>query len=103
MGKREELETTQTLVKSILVECPEARDYDMILYYEVVRRLNKDALYRPFDQVILNLKALGLPCFETVRRTRQKVQRENPSLKGCKKAQDKRAENEEVFENYALS
>ena len=50
--------------------------------------------------VMLNLKELGLPCFETVRRTRAKIQAENPELKPSKEIQDFRAELEEEFRDY---
>ena len=81
MGKKEELETTEKLVKRILIEYPMARSSDSYLYIRVVKALCPEALNKPFSEVMFNLKELGLPCFETVRRSRQKIQNENPILK----------------------
>lgn len=103
MGKREEISNTQILVKRLLTECPETRNSDMILYIKVVEKLNSACNSMAFESVLRNLKELGLPCFETVRRTRAKIQSEYPELKGCKAVQEGRAENEEIFEEYARS
>lgn len=85
------------LVKEILKTEPETRNSDSALYSKVVEKLNKSALDRPFGEVMANLKAMGLPGFETVRRTRQKLQEIDPDLKACDVVQDYRTELEETF------
>lgn len=45
---------------------------------------------------------LGFVGFETVRRTRQKVQATYPELAACDKVAAGRMENEKVFRGYAL-
>jgi len=85
------------IVKKILEDYPQTRDCDPKLYIKVVERLNRGALNRPFEEVMFNLKELGLPCFETVRRTRQKLQQEIPELRACDKVQDYRTCQEEKY------
>lgn len=103
MDKRKELKNTTELVKVILRDYPMARDSDNYLYIRVMKELNPDTCNMPFAQVMLNLKELGLPCYETVRRSRAKIQSEHPELKGTKRVQEVREENEEIFREYALS
>ena len=103
MDKERELVKTNDLVKDILVRFPDTRDSDMYLYYKVVNELNPQAVSMPFGSVLLRLDELGLPCFETVRRTRQKIQAEHPDLKGSVVVQSLRSVNEEIFKEYARS
>lgn len=93
---------TKELVKKILEENPKARDSDMLLYCEVCKALNDDALGKPFYQVILDLEKLGLPPFESVRRSRQKVQAEFPELAASPEIQVFRSENEEKYRKFAI-
>ena len=103
MDREKELNQTLVLVKDILVAHPAARDSDMCLYSIIVSRLNPAAARMPFGEVILRLNDLGLPCFETVRRTRQKVQAEHPDLKGSVKTRSFRSINEEIHKEFARS
>lgn len=95
------LNTTKVLVKTILEEVEEARNSDMRLYFEVCKRLNAHALEYPFAHVILRLEALHLPPFESVRRTRQKVQAEYPNLSANDEVSLYRAENEAEYRDFA--
>lgn len=103
MNKESELKQVKNIVCDILKNYPMARDCDSYLYMRVVKRLNPTAAEKPFEEVILNLKDLGLPCFETVRRTRQKIQAENPKLRASDFVQDCRTANEEVYSKFATS
>jgi hypothetical protein len=103
MDKEKELNQTQVIVKDILMNYPIARDSDMYLYLRVVKRLNPAAVNKPFSEVVLNLEELGLPCFETVRRTRQKLQAEFLNLRGSDRIRSLRSINEEVFKEFARS
>lgn len=47
------------------------------------------------------MKEYNMPAFETVRRTRQKIQHDNPELSGCDDVEAKRMVNEEMFRDYA--
>lgn len=103
MDKEKELNQTQVIVKDILMNYPIARDSDMYLYLRVVKKLNPAAVNKPFSEVVLNLEELGLPCFETVRRTRQKLQAEFLNLRGSDRIRSLRSINEEVFKEFARS
>ena len=92
-----EFKKTRALVKDILEKEPYTRNSDMALYIKVVERLNKNALNKPFWEVLSNLEDLGLPCFETVRRNRQKIQELYPELQANEKVQDFRTEREMEF------
>ena len=101
MNVEKELSAAPAIVKDILQRCPAARDCDPLLYVKVVEVLNPSVLGMNFEDVMLNLEDLGLLKFETVRRTRQKLQAEYPNLKPCKEVQEFRSENEEVFRRFA--
>ena len=96
-----DLKSTTELVKKILEERPEARNSDYILYSLICERVNRKILNLPFDMVLSLLDKRKIPNFETVRRTRQKVQEEFPELKGSIKTRQKRAEKEAAFREFA--
>ncbi len=95
------LRNTKALVKSILEQNEATRNSDMILYYEVCRHLNKAALLVDFGWAITHLEELKLPPFESVRRSRQKVQEECPYLAADDMVQVYRAENEQEYIDFA--
>ena len=95
------LNSTKALVKTILEENENTRNSDMLLYYEVCKRLNASALESPFAYVILRLESLRLPPFESVRRARQKVQEECPHLCANYGVSSFRAENEAEYRDFA--
>lgn len=67
--------TVESRVLEILRACPRARYDDMVLilhYYNRYGTIRAGEL--PLETVIYNYKALNLPCFETIRRARQRVQ-----------------------------
>ena len=101
MNKAKELKTTTNLVREILEHDPAARNNDDYLYYEVCRRINDDSVKLPFWKVILNRKTYNLPAFESVRRSRQKMQEKHPELAGDSTVEAYRVMNEEVFREYA--
>ena len=96
---------TAKMVKEVLKAVPETRNSDSYLYLKVVE---KQATEKGMD-----IKAIPLPCFlenfqkwgfapfETVRRTRQKLQAEFPELASAEKVAEMRSEREEVFREYA--
>lgn len=68
--------TVESRVLSILKDCPRARFDDMIL---IMHYYNRYATYLragelPLNALAFNYKVYGLPCFETIRRARQRVQ-----------------------------
>lgn len=107
MGKLNELKTTTDIVKRILQKCPDARNSDNILYYYVCGIIGKengiDIERMSMPTFFLNLKKYGFPAFESVRRTRQKLQAEYSELSGNDHVQAQRMLNEEAFRDYARS
>lgn len=73
--------TVDSRVLEILREEPKTRHSDMLL---ILHYYDKHG-YIPVDQLTLediayNYKAYGLPCFETIRRARQRIQSLFPEL-----------------------
>ena len=97
------LKNTKELVKSILENNEKTRDSDMLLYYEVCKIKNEAVLDAPFGGIILMLDKCNLPPFESVRRSRQKVQAECPWLAASPEVELFRAENEEAYRDFARS
>jgi len=73
--------TVEKRVLEILKDCPDTRydDMQLILHY-----YNRHSYLRvgdlPLENVIHNYKEYGLPCFESIRRARQRVQSLFPEL-----------------------
>lgn len=97
------LKRTTELVKAILEEIPETRNDDDYLYYKACERVNRESLDLPFCMVIMNRKEFGYPPFESVRRTRQKIQEKHPELSGAADVVEIRKNAEKVFRDYARS
>lgn len=76
-----QLKTVDSKVLTVLRECPETRYDDMLLILEYYNRFSEYPVGAfSFEDVIHNYKAYGLPCFESIRRTRQRVQSLFPEL-----------------------
>lgn len=103
--KTTELKNTAALVKGILETDVRARNSDSYLYLKVCEYISheKGHFLWQFEvpYFLMNMKELGYPPFETVRRSRQYIQRKNPELSASKKVAEQRAENEEVFRQFA--
>ena len=100
-----ELKTTTKLVKSILEENKQARNSDSFLYLKVLEHISeKEGFainYMTVPYFLENMKDYGFPGFETVRRTRQKIQATFPELGACKQVEAMRTANEAEFWAYA--
>lgn len=95
------IKRTSDLVKAILEEEPKARDSFPYLYYMVCLAKNPKVLGMPFAQVIMNLNSLNLPPFESVRRSRQKLQSAYPELASSDEVEAQKAVNEAIVKDYA--
>ncbi len=91
---------TDKLILSVLETVPATRNSDALLYLEVIERIGRGNSHKPIDEILLGLEELGLPCFETVRRTRQKIQADRDDLRAVGKVQDYRAEREMEFSKH---
>lgn len=77
----------------------------MELYYIVSKEffyLSHGQAMLLFEDVMRNYKALGIPCFESVRRTRQKIQAAHPELGCSPEVRRARHKNQKAYVDYAL-
>ena len=105
MDKKTELMTTKALVHSILEQDKRARNSDSYLYLKVLDAIdakkNMGIHSIPLGQFLLHMSEWGFPPFESVRRTRQYIQRKFPELEACEEVQGFREENEAVHKAFA--
>ena len=105
MSKKQELMTTKSLVRHILETDEMARNCDNYLYLKVIDAIDKEKQMGihniPLGKYLVCMSDWGFPPFETVRRTRQYIQRKNPGLSACKTVEDFRKENESDFKDFA--
>lgn len=73
-----------TIVEFVLNKHPEARDSDFRLYGWICAHLCPEVMDMTFKEVMWKHAQLGMPSYETIRRTRQKLQEKNPALRGQK-------------------
>lgn len=101
----DDLKTTTALVKAILEQDEQCRSSDSFLYLKVLSVIGKqrgidiDKMSIPY--FLTHLHGAGFPGFETVRRSRQKIQQHHPELSACKSVEGYRAENEKEYREYA--
>ena len=100
-----ELMKVNDIVKVILEADKQARNSDSHLYLRVLDYIsNRDGIVianMPVMYFLEHMKGLGFPPFESVRRTRQKIQSENPHLAASRKVKEFRAEQEMEYWAYA--
>ena len=100
-----DLKTTKALVQTILEENVQARNSDSYLYLLVLDSISKEYHFDlskvTVPEFLLSLNESAFPPFESVRRSRQKVQRECPWLSACAEVNEYRAENEVAYRDFA--
>ncbi len=93
------------IVKAVLAKYPQTRSSDSFLYLKVLQIIGRnkriDVHGMTVGEFLLCQRELGLPGFETVRRTRQKIQATNPELAACESVNIMRLENEKEFRRFA--
>ena len=96
---------TSKLVHEILINEPECRNSDNILYLRVLQIIGQrngiDVNTMSVPTLLRNLHSLKLPAFETVRRTRQKVQEQHEELRANATVEAYREVLEEEYREYA--
>lgn len=95
------LKTIEGRVRAILEKDGEARNDDMSLYLKVCSTCVKGAGAMPFAEVMQQYRYLGLPSFESVSRTRRKLQAGHPELAGSRPVRKLRAAGEKAYRKYA--
>ena len=99
-----ELKKIKDIVAGLLKENEVLRGNDDLLYLATCAKVyskNDDLIDLSIGTFFKIRKELGLPSFESVRRTRQKAQEENPALKPKIEIQKARKENEKKFYKFA--
>lgn len=92
------LNTLENKVRTTLETYKGTRDDDKLLFVVVYERYYGVNIYAPFRSVMLDPK---LPSFESIRRTRQKLQQNNESLRGSDRKEKIRLEAQKDFLDYA--
>lgn len=85
-------------VKRLLIEYPEARDSDNVLYVKMAEL--KGCSNVPFNHLMLNLKDYDMPSLESIGRARRKVQEYNPQLQASEPILKIRADQEQVYIDF---
>ena len=100
-----DLKNTTALVKAILEEDKQCRNSDSFLYLKVLSVIGKrkgiDIETMSVPYFLLNLQGTAFPGFETVRRTRQKIQQHHPELSACEAVEGFRAGLETEYREFA--
>lgn len=101
-----DLKTTKGRVQRLLEENPITRNSDSILYREILKEIaeekGEDLSHIDVLSFLSILHKSAYPCFESVRRSRQILQAKYPHLSANAEIQLYRAENEEVYEQFAI-
>ena len=91
-------------MKFLLTNYTQAWNSDSFLYLKVIESQAYDKGINLHKLNVIDFLShsaeLGFAPFETVRRTRQKLQRENPDLAACEAVQEFRYDNEQAFREY---
>lgn len=102
-----DLKTVVSLVKQILEEDVSSRNSDNVLYLEVLRyyasNTGMDLHDLSVPDFLMNMEQNGFPAFETVRRSRQKVQASYPHLAATGIVGAFRERNEKAYRVFAKS
>ena len=102
----EDLKTITALVKSLLEEDANCRNSDGLLYLRVLfahaaqKGISLDTM--TITDFLMHHHGISFPIFESVRRTRQKVQQHHPELAACDVVDGYRAENELKYKAFAV-
>lgn len=100
------LKQTSKIVKSILTDDKRTRNSDSFLYLKVLQHYaeltGKPVQEMSVQDFLLNMGNLGVPPFETVRRSRQLAQRKHPELSANETVTQMRREEECAYYAFSL-
>ena len=101
MTKLNELRKVKDIVTEILEHDRKARNDDAYLYLLVVSKFNRYAPDYSLELFLTDPMFNDIPCFETVRRSRQRVQALRPELASDKRIKKLRHEQEQDYRDFA--
>lgn len=93
------LERIRDVVYNILLNDEQARNSDAYLFTKVVQTMSPCLYTMPFYKAMIDP---GMPSYTSVRRTRQKIQEQNPELQATEAVKEKREENIDTYLEFAL-
>ena len=93
------LKNIKNIVEKLLEQKPQTRNSDRILYAEVCSEMGWNLDNMTAWEMLHNP---DMPSTESVRRTRQKAQAENPMLKACDAVEQMREKLEAEYRAFAL-
>lgn len=91
------------IVKQVLINDERARGDDFYLYGQVMSKIDSTFESMSAKFFFNNAKELKYIPFESVRRSRQKIQSENNELKPNKSIVNARKTNEKIMKDYAIN
>ena len=97
---KKEFKQINKIVTHILEVNPKTRNSDNELYIAVIEAIGRGNSDKPISEILLNLKDLGLPCYESVGRARRRIQAEREDLRANDTVQDFRTEKELQFREF---
>lgn len=100
------LRTIEQIVRPILINSQEARNDDMVLYLMVCKDciLHENGLGKIYlEDIMRHHREMNIPCFESVRRVRQKIQAANPELGCSPSVRRARHKAQKEYKDYALN
>ncbi len=97
----ENLKTLEGKVRDILKNNQDARDDDMVLYLVLCNEYLENAGKISLAEIMAKHKSFGLPGFESVSRTRRRLQARYPELLGSLSVQERRSAGEKAYRRYS--
>lgn len=98
---KEDLKSVANLVKAILISDARARNDDNYLYLQVIEHIHGEPINMSARCFFGNFSEFDFPAFESVRRTRQKVQAAFPELGADRKVKGFRDVKEAEYRAFA--
>lgn len=95
------LDSLKNIVEATLESNPKTRNSDPLLYAEVCRRTNPEVAGLSFLEVMGHPRKYGIPNYESIRRSRQKVQELRADLAPSEPVKDYRTEFEKTYRKFA--
>lgn len=100
-----DLKTISAVVRNILEEHKQTRNSDSLLYLKVLEHYSYahgiELRMLSVPMFLTEMSSMGFPGFETVRRSRQKIQQHHPELCPCEAVECARMEREQEYRSFA--
>ena len=96
-----DLKKLEDVVRNVLIDYPDTRNSDNILYKHILQNYNPMLLNSSVKDYLMYFNDYKVPRFESVARCRRKLQEKNPQLRPTENVRKWREENETKFFNYA--